>query len=158
MIQLAFHDCLKYEDGTGGCDGCLNWAGMGYIAPRALSNIQKKHPEWVGAFTKSTHTTNNKLQLSARSLELIYTVQTWPPGARTLPVSLKESGKSRADLWALATIASVEYGVETNNMVCDGIPYHENPGKQCNQAIGTSLCHVRHFKTFLGTNKTSPKL
>ena len=30
LIQLAFHDCLRYEDGTGGCDGCLNWAGMGW--------------------------------------------------------------------------------------------------------------------------------
>ena len=24
MLRLAFHDCLKYDDGTGGCDGCLN--------------------------------------------------------------------------------------------------------------------------------------
>ena len=27
LIELAFHDCLRYEDGTGGCDGCLNWKG-----------------------------------------------------------------------------------------------------------------------------------
>merc|ERR1719219_1466502 len=25
MLRLGFHDCLKYNDGTGGCDGCLNW-------------------------------------------------------------------------------------------------------------------------------------
>ena len=24
-IRLAFHDCMPYEDGTGGCDGCLNF-------------------------------------------------------------------------------------------------------------------------------------
>ena len=24
MLRLAFHDCFLYEDGTGGCDGCLN--------------------------------------------------------------------------------------------------------------------------------------
>ena len=24
MLRLAFHDCVPYEDGTGGCDGCLN--------------------------------------------------------------------------------------------------------------------------------------
>lgn len=24
-IRLAFHDCVLYEDGTGGCDGCLNF-------------------------------------------------------------------------------------------------------------------------------------
>ena len=28
VLRLAFHDCLKYTDGTGGCDGCLDWAGM----------------------------------------------------------------------------------------------------------------------------------
>ena len=30
-----------------------------------------------------------------------------------------ESGKSRADLWAFAAIVAVEFGVETNNGVCD---------------------------------------
>ena len=34
LIQLAFHDCLRYKDGSGGCDGCLNWSGMGYASPR----------------------------------------------------------------------------------------------------------------------------
>ena len=32
LIRLAFHDCLRYsmeEGGGGGCDGCLNWEGMG---------------------------------------------------------------------------------------------------------------------------------
>ena len=33
--------------------------------------------------------------------------------------SLMESGKSRADLWALAAIVAVEFGIETNNMKCD---------------------------------------
>ena len=27
-LRLGFHDCIKYTDGTGGCDGCLNWHGM----------------------------------------------------------------------------------------------------------------------------------
>ena len=25
MLRLTFHDCVPYEDGTGGCDGCLNF-------------------------------------------------------------------------------------------------------------------------------------
>merc|ERR1719361_825265 len=29
IIRLNFHDCLKHTDGTGGCDGCLNWHKMG---------------------------------------------------------------------------------------------------------------------------------
>ena len=28
MLRLGFHDCLKYTDGSGGCDGCLNWEGQ----------------------------------------------------------------------------------------------------------------------------------
>ena len=102
LIQLAFHDCLRYEDGTGGCDGCLNWAGVGYRSPFAAAGIQKDKPELVDAWPKPTKTNNNKLQLSARTLELIYTMTDWPPGSKTLPFSLRESGKSRADLWQFA--------------------------------------------------------
>ena len=29
VLRLGFHDCMKYRDGTGGCDGCINWSGMG---------------------------------------------------------------------------------------------------------------------------------
>ena len=29
LLQLGFHDCHLYEDGSGGCDGCLNWSGIG---------------------------------------------------------------------------------------------------------------------------------
>ena len=29
ILRLAFHDCVKYKDGSGGCDGCLNWKGVG---------------------------------------------------------------------------------------------------------------------------------
>ena len=28
-MRLVFHDCVRYTDGTGGCDGCLNWGGVG---------------------------------------------------------------------------------------------------------------------------------
>ena len=54
----------------------------------------------------------------ARSLELIYTVPTWPPGARALPTSLKESGKSRADLWAFAGSVGLERAVDITNENC----------------------------------------
>ena len=35
-------------------------------------------------------------------LEKIYITTDWPPGAPSLSISLKESGKSRADFWAFA--------------------------------------------------------
>ena len=41
LIQLAFHDCLKYADedgGGGGCDGCINWSGMGWIPPKLIKD------------------------------------------------------------------------------------------------------------------------
>ena len=25
VLRLAFHDCAKYKDGSGGCDGCINF-------------------------------------------------------------------------------------------------------------------------------------
>ncbi len=58
-------------------------------------------------------------------------------------MSLKDSGKSRADLWALAAIAAVEYGVETNRMICDGT-YNDNPKFQCNEDIGKDNCQVKN--------------
>ena len=45
-------------------------------------------------------------------------LKSFPKGAPTLPTSLRESGKSRADLWALAGIVAVEFGIETNNRKC----------------------------------------
>ena len=24
-MRLVFHDCMRYQDGTGGCDGCINF-------------------------------------------------------------------------------------------------------------------------------------
>ena len=25
LMRLVFHDCMRYQDGTGGCDGCINF-------------------------------------------------------------------------------------------------------------------------------------
>ena len=63
-------------------------------------------------------TSNNKLELTARSLELIFTVPNWPPGAMVLPVSLKESGKSRADLWQFAGNVGLERAIIQTNAGC----------------------------------------
>merc|ERR1719331_3045639 len=54
LIRLAFHDCIPYEDGTGGCDGCLNWEGMYDPVPnvfkkdRVVENLEKiyKNIDW----------------------------------------------------------------------------------------------------------------
>ena len=55
-----------------------------------------------------------------RPLEDIYQT-TCTYGPPCLGQSLFASGKSRADLWALAGIVAVEYGMETTNVACNNI-------------------------------------
>jgi len=134
MIRLAFHDCLRYKDGSGGCDGCLNWEGVGVRFDDAPGQFK---------YANVGETNNNGLRFTVEVLEAIYTDPEFPKGkAPALNVSLKASGKSRADLWALAAIAAVEFGIETNNMVCDDTYEKEKLGKQCNQQKGTDQCHT----------------
>ena len=45
-------------------------------------------------------------------LEKIYTDPRYPWDGSDLPISLRESGKSRADLWAYAAIVATEFGIE----------------------------------------------
>ena len=39
-MRLVFHDCVRYTDGTGGCDGCLNWGGVGDPHPNPNDVMQ----------------------------------------------------------------------------------------------------------------------
>ena len=75
-------------------------------------------------------------------LEAVYTDRNYPLNlAPQLPMSLRNSGKSRADLWAYATILAVEYGVETNNIQCDD-PTNDDPQPQCHHQQGLPTCKV----------------
>ena len=58
--------------------------------------------------------------MTADVLEEIFTNKDFPSSAMPLDVSLAESGKSRADLWSLAALVGVEWGVDRNNNGCDG--------------------------------------
>ena len=127
-IQLGFHDCLKYKEGTtdgavDGCDGCLNWDGVGFEFKETWFNGNPNDESTVNHFTRSypiSHeTTNNGLEGTARALEKIYTNLTWPTSAPSVNVSLKDSGKSRADLWAFAAQVSLEMEIVRANYACD---------------------------------------
>merc|ERR1711866_21471 len=110
MVRLAFHDCMKYEDGTGGCDGCLNWESMDFTLSnqaRANGNLRKNKPNWVNG--------NRGLQGIVEYLETVYTTKLRATGR-----SLKETDKSRADLWAFATIAAIDFTINVNNDACKG--------------------------------------
>ena len=96
-------------------------------------------------FDDVKETNNNGLGYTVEILEEIYTNPNFPANlAPALEVSLKDSGKSRADLWAFAAITAVEYGIETNNAVCDGTFDNDkdSPKAQCNQEKGEAHCKV----------------
>ena len=88
IMRLAFHDCVKYkgniitsyhiysfslnQDGTGGCDGCLNWKGVGAATPNP--NVEEDFYN----FTPVNATDNNGLEHLVEALEKIYTNIDWP--------------------------------------------------------------------------------
>jgi hypothetical protein len=108
-LRLAFHDCIRYADGTGGCDGCLNWDGV---------DVTFDDEPLLKRYEDVHQTSNNGLGPIVRSLENIYRT-VCSNGPPCLGQSLFDSGKSRADLWAFAAIVAVEYGMETNNVACN---------------------------------------
>ena len=70
VLRLGFHDCIKYQDGTGGCDGCLNWEGVGFRYDNPVSG----HWRWPNV----GETNNNGLALTVEILEGIYTDPNFP--------------------------------------------------------------------------------
>ena len=72
---------------------------------------------------------------------LIYTEPSWPSNVRALNLSLKDSGKSRADLWQFAGIVGLEVEIERANFGCD---YDFNTGNQ-----------VMYICTLLNFNNTA---
>ena len=118
-MRLGFHDCLTYQDGApeegfNGCDGCLNSNLIGlnlveeFDAPKGSLNA----PDF-------NTTSNNGLLYVADILEEIYTNPKFPKKTTPLEASMKDSGKSRADLWAFATLVAAELGVVNNNLACE---------------------------------------
>ena len=113
ILRLVFHDCVRYTDGTGGCDGCLNWSGVGAYAPNP--NFE----EDFYAFPPVNSTDNNGLGDMVEALELIYTTVDWPFQEASLAGSLQQLGKSRADLWQFAGLVALERALERANRACD---------------------------------------
>ena len=111
VLRLGFHSCLRYSDAlqSGGCDGCLNPAGMGDVANCTVHDM---NPD-------IKYSDNNGLELTADILEEIYINPRFPQGAAVLESSLAATGKTRADLWAFAASVAVERGVEKNNQACE---------------------------------------
>ena len=109
-VRLAFHDCLKYADSSGGCDGCLNWSGV---------DVKFTAVKFARNESNVEETNNNGLGGFVRSLERVYREEDYPSNTPELVQSLYESGKSRADLWAYAGIVGVEFGMDMTNVACE---------------------------------------
>ena len=113
LLRTVFHDCIPYADGTGGCDGCLNWSGMHATIPSPHNHDHMYH------FDPVNSTNNQGMDGIAERLEIIYTTIDWPFQLPSLEVSLHQSGKSRADLWQLAGLVALEQALERANRACD---------------------------------------
>lgn len=137
MLRLSFHDCMLYQDGSGGCDGCLHWDGVGN---RWSRNDLTKYKLDDAIALDGGH--NNGLQPTVQVLEGVYTMKEFPSGSPWLNESLKSAGKSRADLWALAGIAAVEWGIELNNYYCDDPSNSLAKVHQCQYGINEDYCKV----------------
>jgi len=117
LLRLGFHGCFRREDGTGGCNGCMNFRRM--FVRWGLRNQAVFHggknpdtrPEDAGH-------SNGNMAMLGDFLELIYADKEFPPYAPAMEKSLKEGCKSRADLWALASIVGAMWGMENANKAC----------------------------------------
>jgi len=142
VLRLSFHDCIRYADGEGGCDGCLNWSGVGHRFPSAGDLKYKFSQDDI------KETNNNGLEYTVAVLEQLYTDPEFPKKTKTLPVSLKASGKSRADLWAYAAKVAVEYTTEENNYNCQSKPSDWSgswvgTADDCLRNVGDDDCEVK---------------
>ena len=150
LLRLTFHDCLPYKDGTGGCDGCLNWQGMGfrYRNFRMLGDLENyKVKDWTYSPEEVTHGGNNGLSRMVDALEKLYTTVNWPhtyDGPQP-KVSLREAGKSRADLWAFAAWVALERTIERANRACD-LDYHAR--QQTPLLEGREKCDIKINKPY----------
>ena len=84
-------------------------------------NMRSTYPDHNSA-PDFNGTNNNGLWWTADILEEIYTNASFPVlhNIPALNQSMKESGKSRADLWAFAGLVAAQVGIEQNNLACQG--------------------------------------
>jgi hypothetical protein len=143
VVRLGFHDCMPYDDGTGGCDGCLEWTGVGerFATTSGIGNY---------SMTASDDGHNNGLGSTVELLEHIHTNGTFPSLAETLSQAPRDMGISRADLWAFAAMVAIEWSIDLNNRACaknvmDSFSVHQ----QCHPRLGESDCEVQLPRAFL---------
>ena len=87
LIRLAFHDCVRYKDGTGGCDGCLNY---NKINPNMGMGGTYCHPFRKDKFycDQINEGNNAMLARTVGFLEVLYTTVDFPSTKTIIAVQL----------------------------------------------------------------------
>lgn len=93
-------------------------------------------------------TDNNGLEEVVANLEQMYTDPNYPQRAPVLRQSLRASGKSRADLWAYASMVGVEYGIQINNLACNDSKDERVRQPTCVHDPGAEDCYVNPPRPF----------
>ena len=135
MLRLAFHDCFLYEDGSGGCDGCLNLD----------ENLDG----------------NDGLQFSVAVLEKLYTDPDFPsskdfkdlkefPNEPKLEASPQKLGISRADLWAFAGLVALDEVQQRTKKLC----LMDEHGYTCEQNQCYSPFNQAQFESMFETGRS----
>jgi len=122
VLRMGFHDCVKYSDGSGGCDGCMHFKGMFKKYQTTMGRRRKLNGKHLPDYVEFAGD-NNNLALTADVLEALYTDPAFPSmctTCHTLSQSLQQGGQSRADLWALATLLAAQHGFKANEDMCAG--------------------------------------
>ena len=87
FIRLPFHDCLHYSDGSGGCDGCINWDNVG---TRFEGRVEERNYE-----DHERTPSNNGLGVPVEFIESIFQMdlgKTWGSGCYKKPASVVGNG------------------------------------------------------------------
>ena len=88
-ISMVFHKLIepsfcRYADGSGGCDGCLNWEGVGFRFDDSTGKFK---------YDNVIRTNNNGLGPTVELLEGLYTNASFPVNvAPPLNQSLQQTG------------------------------------------------------------------
>ena len=122
-LRLAFHDCVPYEDGSGGCDGCLN--------------LDENKNDNLG------------LEFTVAILEKLYMDVNFPimpnSNSKNLDKSPKDLGMSRADLWAFVGLLALDEHLQYTKSHC------EFNTKAMNCGDNSTTCYTpipRYWKLF----------
>ena len=108
FLRLAFHDCLKYPDGSGGCDGCINWMDVGTTVGGKLGNGRVEDREFQDHERRPS---NNGLQEVVAFLESIYTMdlgKTWDSGCWKNPATITGGEALAGTRKKAITVKSIE--------------------------------------------------